>query len=88
MEETSVIAQHADTLLGLFFAGAKDTEVTVMKNVSGHNIVYVSLFFIVQNCVIFILCLVTNTVFKERNVKTQSSGTVFHSKQIFVNKSK
>ena len=33
MEETSVIAQHADTLLGLFFLGVKDSEVTVMKNV-------------------------------------------------------
>ena len=33
MEETSVISQHADTLLGLFFQGVKDSEVIVMKNV-------------------------------------------------------
>ena len=33
MEETSVITQHADTLLSLFFHGVKDDETVVMKNV-------------------------------------------------------
>ena len=34
MEETAVICNHADTLLSLFFQGVKDSEVSVMKNVS------------------------------------------------------
>ena len=34
LEETCVITQHADTLLGLFFQGVKDDEEIVMKNVS------------------------------------------------------
>ena len=34
LEETSVITQHADSLIALFFHGVKDTEATVVKNVS------------------------------------------------------
>ena len=32
LEETSVITQHADSLIALFFHGVKDTEATVVKN--------------------------------------------------------
>ena len=34
MEEQSVITQHADTLIALFFHGVKDSESIVVKNVS------------------------------------------------------
>ena len=40
MEETSVITQHADSLLSLFFDGVKDNEVVVMKNVCTLNKVF------------------------------------------------
>ena len=43
LEETSVITQHADSLIALFFHGVKDTEATVVKNVSNF-ILYFSYF--------------------------------------------